>query len=123
MANEDGGGTGDALPGLCPRCAQALVREVTRSGAYGGTNEWWTCRGCGFLGRPDLRGRPVLHPFRYLTGEDGDCLFCGWEDCNRASEAFVRDGRLCEWIVCAACGRENVRRIERDSTESAAPGP
>ncbi|MER7766907.1 hypothetical protein [Kitasatospora sp. NPDC096140] len=105
--------TGGALPGSCPQCARDLVRETTRAGAYGGTNEWWKCPGCGFLGRPDLGGRPILHPFRYPEGEEADCVFCGWEDCNRASEAFAWDGWLCEWIVCTTCGRENVRRIRR----------
>ncbi|MCX4538072.1 hypothetical protein OHA79_47605 (plasmid) [Streptomyces sp. NBC_00841] len=76
-------------------------------------NEWRRCPGCGWLGRPDLGGRPILHPFRRLTGEFADCVFCGWEDSNLASESFVDNGWLCEWIVCQACGRENVRRIER----------
>ncbi|CAM5718109.1 hypothetical protein SHIRM173S_01613 [Streptomyces hirsutus] len=76
------------------------------------TKEWWNCPGCGWLGRPDLGDRPTLHPFRRLTGEYGECVFCGEEDCNRASEAFVYDDWLCEWIVCVACGRENTRRIK-----------
>ncbi|WP_144584858.1 toxin-antitoxin system YwqK family antitoxin [Amycolatopsis rhizosphaerae] len=106
----------DALPRSCPQCGQDLVQEITRYAAYGGhegTDEWWRCPGCGFLGRPDLGGRSILHPFVRPTGEDGDCVFCGGEECNRASETFVRDGWLCGWIVCVACGRENVRRIKR----------
>ncbi|WP_224275547.1 toxin-antitoxin system YwqK family antitoxin [Streptomyces sp. LS1784] len=43
-----------ALPRSCPQCALDLVQEITRSGAYESTNEWWKCPGCGFLGRPDL---------------------------------------------------------------------
>ncbi|MEV7603092.1 hypothetical protein AB0O91_37560 [Kitasatospora sp. NPDC089797] len=112
MGAEATGGTDGGPARACPRCERPLVRQFTRSGAYGGTKEWWTCGGCGFLGRPDRRGGPVLHPFRYLTGEDGDCVFCGGEESNRASESFPWDGRWCEWIVCAACGRENVRRAD-----------
>lgn len=104
---------GGALPRSCPRCGQDLVQETTRSGSgpWRKTKEWWNCPGCGWLGRPDLGDRPILHPFRRLTGEYGECVFCGEEDCNRASEAFVYDDWLCEWIVCVACGRENTRRI------------
>ncbi|MEU8924375.1 hypothetical protein AB0D10_26115 [Kitasatospora sp. NPDC048545] len=91
------------------------MREATQSGERERAKEWWRCPGCGFLGRPDLGGRPVLHPFRELTGDDADFVFCGWEDCNRAGEAFAWNSRLCEWIVCTACGRENVRRIKRVS--------
>ncbi|WP_052440850.1 hypothetical protein [Streptacidiphilus anmyonensis] len=105
--------TGDdkdtALPSSCPRCGQELVRETTRSRR--GTHEWRKCPDCAWMGRPDPKGAPILHPFHRPTGEEADCVFCGEEECNRASESFVWDGRLCEWIVCTACGRENVRRI------------
>ncbi len=106
-------GEGEGLPPDCPRCGRELVRERNDFGPRRKPQEWRRCPGCGWLGRPDLGGRPVLHPFRRVTGEFADCLFCGGENSNLAGERFLDDGWLCAWLVCEACGRENVLRVER----------
>ena len=98
----------------CPRCGGELAPKLHRYRTWStlmATKEWLTCPDCDWTGRPDRTDPALLHPFRRLTDEWADCVFCGWENCNLASETFVWDGQLCEWHVCLACGRENVRRI------------
>jgi hypothetical protein len=110
-ADQDGGAT---VPRSCPRCGQKLTLEFHRNATWGAraaAKEWLTCPDCDWTGRPNLKDPAVLHQFRRLTDEWADCVFCGWENDSFASETFVWDDQLCEWHVCLACGRENVRRI------------
>lgn len=52
-----------------------------------------------------------LRPMRRLEGREADCLFCGEDQANVASDVWEQDGELLDWVVCLWCGTSNPRRV------------
>lgn len=94
----------------CPRCGLPL-REFRLSKRY---DLWWTCDSCRWLGRQLHEGDPFL-PMHRLSGDEADCVFCGEDQTNAASDPWHDDGQPLDWVVCLSCGRSNQRRVTAPS--------
>ncbi|MEU3064834.1 hypothetical protein AB0P12_09155 [Streptomyces subrutilus] len=114
----------------CPRCARELaVLEVysTRNRWGGGPprlrqEQWWQCPAGDWLGYRHADGDP-LRPVRRLAGAEGDCFFCGDEECNVAGVPWQQeDGSWRDWLVCLSCGTSNPRRLRFPPPPDGAPG-
>ncbi|MGW4891800.1 hypothetical protein ACWEQL_05975 [Kitasatospora sp. NPDC004240] len=110
----------------CPRCGGHLntYEVLRRRNNWGGypprprPELWWRCAPCGWLGLQH-REDGELRTMRPLTGDDGDCPFCGEEESNVAGPPWPgEDGRPRELQVCLACGTGNVRYSHPPSPEA-----
>jgi hypothetical protein len=113
----------------CPQCDEALtpLRVFVRRNNWGGgpprprPELWWECLQCDWLGYQRDQGEDLM-PMRRLSGDEGDCVFCGEEESNVASAVWEQEGELRDWVVCLACGTSNPRRVQTpDTTEHRAP--
>ncbi|MBU7598046.1 hypothetical protein JGS22_010585 [Streptomyces sp. P38-E01] len=111
----------------CPACARSLTAlSVVRTRQRWGGGEprprpelWWQCARCGWVGYQRNRGES-LNVMRRLEGVEGDCPFCGWDQCCVVSEPWwsantgVMAGRpgWLSWEVCLECGTSNQRRAD-----------
>jgi hypothetical protein len=103
----------------CPRCERELttLKVMFRRNDWGGRGPrprpelWWECSRCGWLGY-QRRGGEQLVSMRCLEGTEADCVFCGEDQTNVASDVWEQDdGELRDWVVCLVCGTSNPRRV------------